>query len=202
MARASNKEIILKEAFRLFLSKGYDAVSFADLVEATNITRGGMFHHFKGKEDLFNQVADRFVFDFFREGRCFIESPDSATPLKDFLDHYIGMISERMLHFSETLGASVTAASFMSFVLYLKEHYTLWTEKMQEHEEQEIGVWGQVVALAKKKGEIRQDIDSVQLIALFRTLYFGLSYRGALIDRLSIQELRKLWGFVYQEYKL
>lgn len=65
MARTNNKEIILKEAFRLFLSKGYDAVSFADLVKATNISRGGMFHHFKGKEDIFNQVADRFVFNFF-----------------------------------------------------------------------------------------------------------------------------------------
>ena len=151
MARTNNKEIILKEAFRLFLSKGYDAVSFADLVKATNISRGGMFHHFKGKEDIFNQVADRFVFNFFREGESFIESPKSATPLKDFLAHCTKIIGERMLHFSETLGASVTAASFMSFILYLKEHYASWQEKIQEYEEQEVKTWNEVIELAKKK---------------------------------------------------
>ena len=192
MARTNNKEIILKEAFRLFLSKGYDAVSFADLVKATNISRGGMFHHFKGKEDIFNQVADRFVFNFFREGESFIESPKSATPLKDFLAHCTKIIGERMLHFSETLGASVTAASFMSFILYLKEQY----------EEQEVKTWNEVIELAKKKREIREDIDNGQIITVFRTLYLGLSYKGALIDRLSIEELQRLWEFIYQEYKL
>ncbi|WP_235305873.1 TetR/AcrR family transcriptional regulator [Porphyromonas crevioricanis] len=104
------------------------------MVKATNISRGGMFHHFKGKEDIFNQVADRFVFNFFREGESFIESPESTTPLKDFLAHCTRIVGKRMLHFSETLGASATAASFMGFVLYLKVHYSSWQEKMQEHD--------------------------------------------------------------------
>ena len=41
-----------------------------------------------------------------------------------------------------------------------------------------------------------------QIITVFRTLYLGLSYKGALIDRLSIEELQRLWEFIYQEYKL
>ena len=160
------------------------------------------FSNFKGKEDIFNQVADRFVFNFFREGESFIESPKSATPLKDFLAHCTKIIGERMLHFSETLGASVTAASFMSFILYLKEHYASWQEKIQEYEEQEVKTWNEVIELAKKKREIREDIDNGQIITVFRTLYLGLSYKGALIDRLSIEELQRLWEFIYQEYKL
>ena len=107
-----------------------------------------------------------------------------------------------MLHFSETLGASVTAASFMSFILYLKEHYASWQEKIQEYEEQEVKTWNEVIELAKKKREIREDIDNGQIITVFRTLYLGLSYKGALIDCLSIEELQRLWEFIYQEYKL
>ena len=48
----SKRDIILNESFRLFLKKGYAAVSFSDLVEATGISRGNMFHHFKNKEDF------------------------------------------------------------------------------------------------------------------------------------------------------
>ena len=60
----SKRDIILNESFRLFLKKGYAAVSFSDLVEATGISRGNMFHHFKNKEDIFNHAVDRFVFEF------------------------------------------------------------------------------------------------------------------------------------------
>ena len=56
----SKRDIILNESFRLFLKKGYAAVSFSDLVEATNVSRGNMFHHFKNKEDIFNHAVDRF----------------------------------------------------------------------------------------------------------------------------------------------
>ena len=53
----SKRDIILNESFRLFLKKGYAAVSFSDLVEATGISRGNMFHHFKNKEDICNHAA-------------------------------------------------------------------------------------------------------------------------------------------------
>ncbi len=53
----SKRDIILNESFRLFLKKGYAAVSFSDLVEATNVSRGNMFHHFKNKEDIFHHAV-------------------------------------------------------------------------------------------------------------------------------------------------
>ena len=60
------KERILTETFKLFLSDGYDAVSFADIQNAAGATRGGIFHHFKSKEELLERVAEKFVFDFLK----------------------------------------------------------------------------------------------------------------------------------------
>lgn len=199
MARPNNKKVILREAFKLFLSKGYDAVSFSDLVEASGISRGGMFHHFKGKEDIFNQVADQFVFDFFRKNEPLNGDIDSKMPLKAFLDKCIEEVEKRMGSFVESFGDSISSASFLSFTLYLKEHYCSWNEKIQEYEKQEIAMWNKVIKQAKKEGEIRGNVEEGHLIAVFRGVYLGLSYKGALINRLSIEEFRKLWGFIYQQ---
>ena len=79
------KERILTETFRLFLSKGYDAVSFAEIQEAAEATRGGIFHHFKSKEELLERVAEKFVLDFLKNEEIGNDCLDSPTPLKTFL---------------------------------------------------------------------------------------------------------------------
>ena len=76
----SKRDIILNESFRLFLKKGYAAVSFSDLVEATGISRGNMFHHFKNKEDIFNHAVDRFVFEFLTNDATDFLEFTSSTP--------------------------------------------------------------------------------------------------------------------------
>jgi AcrR family transcriptional regulator len=39
-------------AARVFARKGYHATSIDDLVEATGLKRGGLYHYITGKEDL------------------------------------------------------------------------------------------------------------------------------------------------------
>ena len=61
MARKSSKENIVKEAFRLFILKGYDRVSIAEIENAANVSRGLVFYYFKSKEDMFKSVGDMFL---------------------------------------------------------------------------------------------------------------------------------------------
>lgn len=88
----TKKEIILQESFTLFLSKGYDAVSISEIESASNVSRGAIFHHFANKEDIFNHVADRFVFEFFKDVDYGDNYLSRKTPLKVFMDKKIGII--------------------------------------------------------------------------------------------------------------
>lgn len=49
----STKDKLLIEAFKLFTSKPYDRVTFADLEQATGLSRGAILYHIKTKENLF-----------------------------------------------------------------------------------------------------------------------------------------------------
>ena len=58
---------------------------------------------------------------------------------------------------------------------------------------------GQAINLAKEKNEIRPDTNATLLASTFHNLYMGLSYGGALVDKLSIPDLERLWDYIYQQ---
>ncbi|MBL6452160.1 MAG: TetR/AcrR family transcriptional regulator [Porphyromonas sp.] len=195
----TTKETILKESFKLFLAKGYDGTSVPDIERAAKITRGAIFHHFANKEDIFKQSADYFVLSFLEEVNYGEEYLNSATPLKAFMGKSLKIIEARMEKFLQKTTEKITPASFMSFTLYLKDHYEGWQEKAIEYEKLKIENWERAINLAKEKNEIRPDTNTTLLASTFHNLYMGLSYGGALVDKLSIPELQRLWDYVYQQ---
>ena len=52
---------ILDCALMLFLSRGWDAVTIADVLDAAGISKGGFYHHFAAKDDLLDGVVERFT---------------------------------------------------------------------------------------------------------------------------------------------
>ena len=195
----TTKETILKESFKLFLAKGYDGTSVPDIERAAKITRGAIFHHFANKEDIFKQSADYFVLSFLEEVNYGEEYLNSATPLKAFMGKSLKIIEARMEKFLQKTTEKITPASFMSFTLYLKDHYEGWQEKALEYEKEKIDAWKKAINLAKEKNEIHPDTNEALLANTFHNLYMGLSYGGALVDKLSIPDLERLWDYIYQQ---
>lgn len=50
---------ILDTAERLFTEKGYERSSLQDIIDATGLSKGAIYHHFSSKEDIFYSVCHR-----------------------------------------------------------------------------------------------------------------------------------------------
>ena len=63
MARNKHPEqtvqLILDTATRLFLQKGYDETTLQDIIDATGLSKGAIYHHFASKEAILIAVVDR-----------------------------------------------------------------------------------------------------------------------------------------------
>ena len=55
----SSKSRILDAAVALFYSKGYDATSVADILEAVGIAKGTFYHHFASKAQVVEEIVSR-----------------------------------------------------------------------------------------------------------------------------------------------
>jgi AcrR family transcriptional regulator len=79
-------ETVSETAIRLFLEKGYDAVSVAEIAAAAEISKPTLFRYFPTKEDLvFHRIADHED----EAARVVAEASDDVPPLvalrRDFL---------------------------------------------------------------------------------------------------------------------
>jgi AcrR family transcriptional regulator len=54
----TTRAALLEAARKLFVERGYGAVSAEEIVAAAGLTRGALYHHFKDKRDLFEAVFE------------------------------------------------------------------------------------------------------------------------------------------------
>ena len=58
-SKAQNTKLyIIRQAAQLFNQKGYAGSSIADIMQATGLKKGGIYNHFKSKDDLAIQAFD------------------------------------------------------------------------------------------------------------------------------------------------
>lgn len=55
---------ILEIAFLLFLEKGFSEVSTNELIRAAGLTKGGFYYSFKSRDDLDQQVVEKYIRPF------------------------------------------------------------------------------------------------------------------------------------------
>ena len=52
-------EKILDAAALLFTQKGYQNTTLQDIIDATKLSKGAVYHHFRSKEEIAQRVGDR-----------------------------------------------------------------------------------------------------------------------------------------------
>lgn len=80
----NSRELILKEAFKLFLQKNVEKVTVPELERVTKLQRGAIFYHFKDKSAIFEEVIERYFFSSLNI--LYPISPDCIYSLKEYWD--------------------------------------------------------------------------------------------------------------------
>lgn len=58
-----SRESIVKSSFILFLEKGYKEVTIKNIMEATNLSKGAIYHYFNSKEEIYFAALETYYFD-------------------------------------------------------------------------------------------------------------------------------------------
>ena len=83
------KERIIEESSRLFSSKGFSRTSVKEILEAAGASKGGLYNHFRTKEELFSAVLSksrRIWREKNLEGLGEVENP--VERIKKLLENY------------------------------------------------------------------------------------------------------------------
>jgi AcrR family transcriptional regulator len=72
------RDSLVRAARDLFTERGYQNVGTEEIVQRAGLTRGALYHHFRGKADLFLAVLDEVDRDVVRRGQTFPDADGDA----------------------------------------------------------------------------------------------------------------------------
>lgn len=78
----SSKSRIVEAAVSLFYSKGYDAASVADILDAVGIAKGTFYHHFSSKSEVVEEIVSRNLDQVEPTLREIADNPELSAPEK------------------------------------------------------------------------------------------------------------------------
>ena len=147
------RSLILDAAFQAIHRQGYQGMRLDDVVAATGLTKGALYHHFPNKRALGYAVVDEVIRGIIEE--LWLRPLEaSADPLAEII-HFVGHMDSLFGANIVTLGCPVNnLAQEMSpldegFRTRLDELYQEWRSGIQN-----------AIERARASGVVRRDIDA------------------------------------------
>ncbi len=148
---------ILFEAFKLFLSRGYRNVSLNDVVHTVGVTKGGFYHYFKSKDELYIEVINTYFFSLFDRYMEMLQPSRGSVKerLWSVFSEIYAVYDEMIALVGEENFRGMTAILFSGlkrFDFILRRLKELYTEIMDALE--------RIIEEGKKRGELRREVDA------------------------------------------
>lgn len=91
---AATRQALMDAALEQFNKKGFNKTSIEDIVKAARVTRGALYHHFNGKEEIFIQVYKELLEELVAVIRKSIKGKDdpwekAIAGCRSYLDYCI-----------------------------------------------------------------------------------------------------------------
>lgn len=195
------REHILITAFILFLQKSYKEVTMKEIVQASGLSKGAFYHYFKSKEELFNEIVERYYF-------IMMDVPFDRfdrTSLKQFYHDYVQYLVDSFMNLKKVLDDNTDEDDINFFTLGFdamrlfqgfKEHVVI-------HHANELKGWKEMVTIARESGEINSAMSDNQIAKLFSYSNDGIGLRLVMEGRIREvkDEMLNLWDAFYEEIK-
>ena len=149
-----------------------------EILKASDMSKGGFYHHFESKEALYHEVVDHFILrTFIQEYGHFMSNPYDL-PLREFIPAYIDSTLKHLVELTDTgfgkFKLKMEEVNLYMLMFDMMKHYKGYEKVIEEHHESEVNMFRILIDKAKEKGEIKQELDSLSLAGTIHTLMHGI----------------------------
>lgn len=189
------KDNIRIAALRLFLLRGYRNVSLVDVAKEIGITKGGIYHYFSSKEELFHSVIC-YLFDYF--GTRYAEVFDKENSFRRILEFMISgeqeVYIERLLNMKQGDYRSNNA----NLALEIMHNFPEIQERIDLGQLELRNAMEKKIQIAQETGEIRRDLEAQVLATIVLSISSGLNVLGRNLNTKATQQqiINSLWQLI------
>jgi TetR/AcrR family transcriptional repressor of nem operon len=148
------KDKIIQESLKLFSLKGFLSTSIQDIMEGAKTSKGGLYNHFKSKDEIFHAVLSE-ARKIWREknlaGLDQIEKP--VARVKKLLENY----SDRYLKDRKTFPGGCV---FVTLSVELDDQRSVFSQELNEGFVRLKAMIKRLLDQGKKSGELRPGVNT------------------------------------------
>jgi TetR/AcrR family transcriptional regulator, transcriptional repressor for nem operon len=165
----SLKERIIYESMKLFSSKGYLSTSINDIMEKAKSSKGGLYNHFKSKDDIFLAVLSE-ARKIWRErnlaGLDEVEKP--VAKVKKLMENY----RDRYLQDKKTFPGGCI---FVTLSVELDDQKPNFSRELNEGFVRLKAMIRRLLDQGKKSGELRREVSTEAVTEMISSGMLGAS---------------------------
>ena len=163
------KEKIIRESLKLFSLKGFLSTSIHDIMEETRVSKGGLYNHFKSKDDIFFAVLSE-ARKIWRQrnlaGLDQIEKP--VAKVKKLLENY----RDRYLKDKKTFPGGCV---FVALSVELDDQNPVFSQELNEGFVRLKAMIKRLLDQGKGSGELRADVNTEEVTEMIFSGMLGAS---------------------------
>lgn len=165
MDKTLKKDLIADAALACFLSSSYNGTSMEEIVKASGISKGGIYWHFKSKDEIFLYILEKRFSEWNREFSTRLKSDDSV---KESLSKFVEF-------FLEVIVAPILALTH-EFLLHIKDKKMLDRACAYTDHSNENDIIKNIIQDGINKGEFKA-LDPETAANVFIGIFEGISFQ-------------------------
>jgi len=171
-----SKSNIIRVAFALFLEKGYKEVTIKNIMEATNLSKGAIYHHFESKEEIYFATIETYYINLFQTS-SFEELTDNFAENIKLVYHFAANLFDGVEKLTDK-GMEFPIRNFYSFQLKSEDHEII-RKRIRTTVEEYRNIIKSIVEAGMESKQIRTDVDAdaitLQIIGMLEGISINYS---------------------------
>ena len=193
---------ILEIAFLLFLEKGFSEVSTNELIRAAGLTKGGFYYAFRSRDDLDQQVVEKYIRPFFvrqaEEMQQVWEKGRKDMPTGELLGKGF-FLPQRFANYEKRIGREIAFRNFYFLLYEGMKKFPEVAEYFKAFNTQKGEILYGILERGQKRGEIIKNIDLEDYVTMILAMQDGILALRVLDE--TIDEEEKYTKIQYQMWK-
>lgn len=194
---SKSKNYIVKTSFALFLEKGYKEVTIKNIMEATGLSKGAIYHHFNSKEAIYFAALNTYYFNLIQNDHSEMFSGDFKYNVEQ-----IYLFIANLFESIENIGDEKMVypiRNFFSFQLESETNETVRSLIINSLKDYRAEI-KELVITAKNNKEIRDDLDTDAITFQIISLVEGTALHHSTLKNNVKQSLVEVYKNIFDNY--
>ena len=173
----NTKQLILEKTLKLMIEKQNSLLSIREISAATGIATGGIYHYFSNKEEIFDEIIERYYITYYKFDIDKLRQV-KGTSKEKIHDAMVEIFKKNEAGIKiESIDEEIDYRAILMILTAKGYVYENTVESVKSALKELEEFFTEIIEEGQKNRQIRQDIPTDDIVESLIFMYWGIEYK-------------------------